>query len=120
MFHNHHSLFRAFINAFHGIKYALRERSFFIQVIIGFFAIIFAFILNLSFAETAVVIILSILVLVSEILNTVIEKALDVVSKEQNPEVAKIKDLAAAGVLIFSISAFLIGLWIFGNAIFLK
>jgi len=120
MFRNHHSLVKAFTNAFEGVKYALKERSFFIQLIIGVFAIVFAFLLRLPFAETAVVIIFSVLVLVSEILNTVIEKALDVVSKEQNPEVAKIKDLAAAGVLIFSAAAFFVGLWIFGKAIFCR
>jgi len=108
------------VHAFRGVKYALGERSFVIQFIIGFFAVIFAFVLNLSFAETAVIIIFSVLVLVSEILNTLIEKTLDVVSREQNPEIAKIKDLAAAGVLIFSIAAFLVGLWIFGKAIFCK
>ena len=120
MFRNHHSLVKSFVNAFRGVKYALRERSFFIQTIVGFFAIILAFILNLPFAETAVIIVLSFLVLVAEILNTVIEKTLDVVSKEQNPEIAKIKDLVAAGVLIFSVAAFLIGLWVFGRAIFFK
>ena len=35
MFRNHHSIIRAFINAFRGVKYALRERSFFIQLIIN-------------------------------------------------------------------------------------
>lgn len=120
MFRNHHSLAGAFINAFRGVKYALRERSFFIQLTIGFLVTVLALILKLSFAETAVVIILSVLVLLAEILNTVIEKTLDVVSKEQNPEIARIKDLAAAGVLIFSVAAFLIGLWIFGNAIFFR
>jgi diacylglycerol kinase len=120
MFRNRHSLIGAFVNAFRGVRYALRERSFFIQLIIGFFVTVLAFVLDLSFAETAVVIILSVLVLLAEIINTVIEKTLDVVSKEQNPEIAQIKDLAAAGVLIFSIAALLIGLWIFGNAIFFK
>lgn len=120
MFRNHHSLLRAFINAFRGIRYASMERSFFVQVIIGFLATVLAFVLRLSFVEIVIVIILSTLVLLSEIINTIIEKTLDVMSKEQNPEIAKIKDMAAAGVLIFSVVAFLIGLWIFGNAIFFK
>jgi len=120
MFRNHHSLAKAFANAFQGIKYALKERSFFIQLIVGFFVTVLAFILKLSFAETAVIVIFSVLVLVAEVLNTVIEKTLDLVSKEQNPEVAKIKDLAAAGVLIFSIAAFLVGAWIFARAIFCR
>lgn len=120
MFRNHHSLFKAFVNAFRGLRYALRERSFFIQLIIGFFAVVLAFILELSFGETAVIIILSVLVLLSEIINTIVEKTLDIVSKEQNSEIAKIKDMAAAGVLIFSVTAFLIGLWIFGRAIFFR
>ncbi len=120
MFRNHHSLLRAFIFAFRGVRYALKERSFFLQTIIGFLAVVLAFILELSFVEIVVIIFLSALVLLAEILNTVIEKTLDVVSKEKNPEIGEIKDLAAAGVLIFSVVAFLLGLWIFGKAIFLR
>ena len=120
MFRNNHSLGSSFLNAFRGVKYALRERSFFIQVIFGFLATVLAFVLELSFAETAVVIIFSVLVLVAEVLNTVIEKSLDVISKEQNSEIGKIKDLSAAGVLIFSVAALLVGLWIFIRAIFFR
>jgi len=120
LFRNHHSLIQAFKNAFRGFRYVMGERSFFIQLIIGFLVIVLAFILNLSFVEIAIVIILSTLVLLAEILNTVIEKTLDVVSKEEHPEIARIKDVAAAGVLILSATAFLIGLWIFVKAIFFR
>ncbi|MDP2934160.1 MAG: diacylglycerol kinase [bacterium] len=120
MFRNNHSLIKSFLSAFRGIKHALGERNFFIQVVIGSLAITLAFILELSFVERAVIIVFSVLVLVVEIINTAFEKLLDKIIKEENPEIAKIKELMAAAVLIFSAAAFLIGLWIFGRAIFFR
>jgi len=120
MFRNHHSLVKSFTNAFRGIRYAFGERSFVVQVIIGFLAMVLAFILGLSFVEKVVIVIFSALVLVVEIINTAFERTLDKICPEQNQEIARIKDLSAAAVLIFSVAAFLVGLWIFGRAIFFK
>jgi diacylglycerol kinase len=120
MFRNHHSLVRSFIHAFRGIRYAFGERSFVIQVIIGFLAIAFAFVLKLTFAEKAVIIIFSALVLVVEIINTAFERTLDKICPEQSADIARIKDLSAAAVLIFSAAAFFVGAWIFVRAVLCK
>jgi len=120
MFRNHHSLIKSFKFALRGIKYALGERNFYIQLIIGFFAIVFALALKLSFEETAIIVILAGLVLTFEIINTAFEKTLDRICKEPNPEIGAIKDLTAAAVLIFSIAAFFVGLWIFIREIICK
>ena len=120
MFKKQQSLAKSFLSAFRGVKHAAEERNFVIQSIIGLAAISLAFILNLSLTEKAVVIIFTALVLVIEIINSAFEKILDKIIKEKNPEVARIKELMAAAVFIFSIAAFFLGLWIFGYAIFFR
>lgn len=53
------------------------------------------------------------LVWMAEAFNTALEKLADVVSPEIHPGIKQVKDLAAAGVLIMAIVAFLTGLIIF-------
>jgi len=53
----------------------------------------------------------------AEALNSGIEKTVDLVTAEQHPLAGKAKDLAAAGVLVVSIGAFLVGVLIFGSHI---
>lgn len=49
----------------------------------------------------------------AEIMNTCLEKLLDLLHPDQHPVVKKIKDMSAAAVLILSVVAFLCGLLIF-------
>ena len=53
------------------------------------------------------------LVWMAEIINTAIEKSMDFISKEKHPQIALVKDLAAAAVLISAVAAFAIGIIIF-------
>jgi len=111
------SFLKSFLNAVRGIGHALKERNFRIQFIIGIIALVFAFILNLSLIEKIIVLILTSLVLSAEIFNSAIETFIDILIKEHNPEAAKIKEFIAGAVLILSITAFIIGIWIFANAL---
>jgi len=52
-------------------------------------------------------------VIALEIINSAIEKISDFISPEKNDSIKKIKDLAAAGVLISALTALTIGLIIF-------
>jgi len=52
-------------------------------------------------------------VIAMEIVNSAIENIADFVSPEKHEMIKKIKDLAAAAVLIAAITAFIIGLIIF-------
>lgn len=81
--------------------------------------VILGFIFNLSSTEWFCIIILIALVLMAEAFNTAIEKLTDLVSPQHHPEAGKIKDIAAGAVLITSIAALLIGLFIFGRHILL-
>ncbi|MDI6734458.1 MAG: diacylglycerol kinase [Patescibacteria group bacterium] len=112
------SLSKSFLSAFRGLGHALSERNFLIQVIIGALTIILAFALDLNAIERIIILILIALVLGAEILNSAIETFVDVLIKEHNEAAAKVKEFMAGAVLIFSITAFVIGVWIFMKAIF--
>jgi diacylglycerol kinase len=53
-----------------------------------------------------------------EIINTAIEKTIDLICPEQNPTAGLIKDIAAAAVLVMSICSLVIGILIFGKYLF--
>jgi diacylglycerol kinase (ATP) len=58
-------------------------------------------------------------VLAAEAFNTAIETLADAAVPERNPLVGRAKDLAAAGVLLASLAAALIGLLVFGPRLWL-
>ncbi len=68
---------------------------------------------NLSFYEVIALIIVTGSVWVAEIFNTAIERIMDFISTEKNPDIKFIKDLAAFGVLLSAITAMVTGAFIF-------
>ena len=95
---------QAFLNsftyAFNGFTILLRERSFRFHCLAFLILIMLGFLFNLTRYEWLIVILLSGFVMVLEALNTSIELLCDLVSKEKNSLIKKIKDIAAAAVLI--------------------
>lgn len=57
-------------------------------------------------------------VLTAEVFNTAIEEVMNHIQPEIHPAAKKIKDIAAAGVFVASITAFIVGLLIFLPYIF--
>ena len=112
------TLISSFQSAGRGLGHALNERNFAIQLVIGIMANGLAFSLGLSWIDKVVIIILTTLVLGVEMLNSAFEELLDMVVEYHHPAVGKIKELMAAAVLLFSIAAFIIGVWIFSRALF--
>ena len=68
---------------------------------------------KVSTSETLALIIVMGLVWVAEIFNTVIERIMDFITTQRNPQVAFIKDLAAGAVLVASIIALITGVIVF-------
>lgn len=64
---------------------------------------------QLSPTEWCLVVVQIALVWAAEAFNTAIEKLADVVSPQYHPTIKVVKDLAAAGVLILSVSAVIVG-----------
>lgn len=76
-------------------------------------AIIAAYLLSISLLEWISILIAIGLVFSLELINSSIESLADFTSPEKNEQIKKVKDLAAAGVLIASLTALCIGLIIF-------
>jgi len=101
-------------NALNGISYVTQhERNFKIEIIMGILVLILGILLKVSILEWLVLIITISLVLCFEIINTAIERCVDLVTKDYK-ELAKItKDVAAGAVLVMSMFATIIGIVIF-------
>ncbi len=106
-------MINSFKYAFHGLIYALKERTFRILLIIAFFVITLSFILEISLIEWSIVFLTIIIVLSLELLNTQVERTLDILQPKTDLRVRVIKDVSAAAVLIASIGSAIIGIIIF-------
>lgn len=69
--------------------------------------------LHLSSLEFALVTVSISCVLVAEVFNTALEELCDKFQPTHDPHIAKIKDLAAAAVLLASLGALIVGILIF-------
>ncbi len=106
--------YKSFRFAAKGIKTLFcEEKNAVIQLLIFAVVIIAGFVLNITRQEWLIIITVSILVFAFECFNTAIEDLSDIVTKERNIKVGKIKDLAAGGVLISAVGAAVIGMIIF-------
>lgn len=111
-------IIKSFKDAIKGILYIFKtQRNFRIQLVCFVIATATAFILKLSFAETAIIIFAGGLVMVGEMINTGLETLVDLISPEYHPLAGRIKDIAAGSVLVSSIVAVIIGIIIFLPAI---
>lgn len=106
--------FRSLRFAGRGIRYAFRhEQSFRIQSIVALLVLFGIIFFRVTKQETIVLILLTVSVLVLEILNSALEMLLDVIKPRMHYAVEVIKDLMAAAVLLVSLVAVIIGLYIF-------
>jgi len=74
---------------------------------------LFGFYVQLDPIEWCIVILCYSMVVGAEAFNSAIEYLCDKVHPEHDPQIAKVKDIAAAAVLVVSIGAFCIGLILF-------
>ncbi|MFN0081208.1 MAG: diacylglycerol kinase family protein [Ferruginibacter sp.] len=110
----------AFVFAFNGLRYAfVNERNFRIEMIAATAVCIAAYMLHISAIEWLVVVINIGFVISAELINAAIEKLCDLVTKENDPSIKIIKDVAAGAVLLAAFVAVICGLVIFVPA-FLK
>ena len=101
-------------NCLDGISYVTKsEKNFKREIALGIIALLLSYILKIDKIEFIIVLTMICLVLTTEIINTAIERAVDLVTKEYH-ELARIaKDVSAGSVLVTSIFALIIGIIIF-------
>ena len=103
----------SFRYAFHGLVYALEESTFKIMSVIALAVVVLALILEIEPIEASILVLTVTVVLSLELLNTQVEKTLDILQPKRDQRVRVIKDVSAAAVLIASIGSVFIGLIIF-------
>src|SRR2546423_601186 len=110
---NGHFLTRLSI-AFSGLITAFKEeRNFRIQTFIAGIVIIAMVALGLNSIEKSMLIIMGLVVLSLELINSQIEKFLDILHPDHHPRVKIIKDFSAGAVLLSAIGSMVVGLLIF-------
>ena len=107
-------LSKGFAYAFTGIQIAWKEEmNFRIEIACAVLAIALGIVLHLSPIEFALVISAITCVLTAEAFNTALEQLCDKFQPTHGPHIAKIKDLAAAAVLLAAIGSAIVGIAIY-------
>lgn len=105
---------KSFSYAFNGLRTVIKEEhNSRIHIIVSLIVIVCGFIFQISIIEWMLLCFVIGFVISIEILNSAIENLADFVSPEYHNLIKKVKDIAAASVLVSTISSVVIGILIF-------
>lgn len=105
---------KSFGYAWNGLREAIRdERNLKVQLAAAAVVIALGFYFHVTATEWCILILCIGIVLGFELLNTALENLVDLVHPERHPLAGKVKDIAAASVLIVSLTSLIISLIIF-------
>jgi diacylglycerol kinase len=100
--------------ALRGLAYVIKnERNFRLEVITSIGIIFLSIVFNIKIWEFIVVVFLITWVLVTELINTVVERVVDILEPRIHPFARLIKDIMAGVVLLSAGMSFVVGLIIF-------
>ncbi|MCM3091422.1 MULTISPECIES: diacylglycerol kinase family protein [unclassified Cytobacillus] len=115
-----HSVLKSFAFAFSGIRTALfNERNLQIHLAVAVAVIFFGGYFGISRLEWIIIILAIGGMLSLELLNTAIERAVDLATEDYHPLAKQAKDIAAGAVLVFAIVSIIVGGIIFLPKIFI-
>jgi diacylglycerol kinase len=104
----------SFLDASKGLRYVfLGEQNFRIQVFFAILAIIIMFLFNIKTSEKIIVLMLITLILILELVNTVVEKFINLLKPRMELQAGIIKDIMAGAVFIASFGSVIVGSMIF-------
>ena len=110
---------KSFGYAFAGFRYALKRDQ---NLRVHFLAAILVIIASLSFHvnafEMGILGVMILLVIVAEMLNTAIEKMVDLITTEHREDAKIAKDVASAMVLVTAFGSVIVGVLVFAPHIF--
>lgn len=108
------SFLSGFLHAADGVIEAWKsEHSFRVHIVMAVLVTIFGFLLHISTWEWIICVILFGLVISSELLNTALETTIDICSPHPDPLAKRVKDIAAASVLVVAFASAIVGMIIF-------
>jgi undecaprenol kinase len=109
-----HSLKKSFKYAFAGVKTSIvREPNLRIHVFFALIAITAASLLGFNPLEWIILFLTIFFVIMLELINTVLEALVDIVSPEFSPEAKTAKDVSAAAVLLAAFVSVIVGIILF-------
>jgi len=100
---------RSVSHAVRGFKCVFKEQNFRIQIAFSVIVIFLILFFGLKVWEAAALVMMVVLVLVLEIINSIFERIMDILEPRVHPYAKTIKDMMAAAVLIASIGAAFVG-----------
>jgi diacylglycerol kinase (ATP) len=101
---------RSFDHAYRGLIYAVRtQRNMRFHVVAATVVLVGSLFLGVSKLELTVLVLVIMFVFVTELVNTALEFAVDLVTKEYHPLAKLSKDVSAGAVLVSSVGAVLVG-----------
>lgn len=110
----------SFKHAWQGLEVAFKEeQSFRIQLFVGLVAAVLALFLPLQRWERSVVILVIAAVLVLELLNSIVERFMDMLKPRVHEYARQIKDLSAAVVFVAAFTAAVLAVIIFWPYLYL-
>lgn len=110
------SFFRGFVYAAKGIAAAVQqERNFRFHICAALYVYVFSIFYHFSAIEYIVLTLVVVGVMAFELINSAVERVVDIACPAQAPLAGLAKDMAAGGVLVFSIGAAVCGIFLFGN-----
>ena len=105
---------KAFVYAFNGIKYFFRHvQNAPLHALAAVVTVSAGFLVNISVNDWLWITSAIALVFISEMINTAIEKVVDLSTSEIHPLAKQAKDIAAGAVLLACVYAVIVGLFIF-------
>ncbi len=108
------NFFQSLKNALNGIKFVWEYgENIKIQVLFAFFAIIIGICLKISLIEFLILILTIFFVIICEVINTAIEKLVDLYTLDYNETAKIIKDVSAGAVTLSAIMSVIIGILLF-------
>ena len=104
---------RSISHAVRGFRCVFKEQNFRIQIAFSIIVIFLILFFGLRVWETAALVMMIILLLVLEIINSIFERIVDILEPRVHPYAKTIKDMMAAAVLTASVGAAFVGIVIF-------
>ena len=101
---------QSFNHAYRGIIYAIRtQRNMRFHIVASLVVLVVSLLLGVSAIELSILALVITVVFITELFNTAIEFAVDLVTQEYHPLAKLAKDVSAGAVLVSSVGAVLVG-----------
>ena len=107
-------LMKSFGHAFEGLEHSFkRDQNLRIHFFVGVIVVIMSIVLKVNPFEMGILGIMILLVMITEMINTAIERMVDLIIKEHREDAKIAKDVAAGMVFLTAAGSLIVGLLIF-------